>query len=44
MTDWFDSEFGAGVVTGVGVVGLLLGLIGGMENRWNLLPYRRLPL
>ncbi|MFL9989037.1 hypothetical protein [Paraburkholderia sediminicola] len=34
MGDWLDSEFGAGVLVGAGAVGLLVGLTGGMENRW----------
>lgn len=34
MDDWLESEFGAGVFAGVGGTGLLVGLGGGMENRW----------
>jgi hypothetical protein len=34
MGDWFESEFGAGVLVGTGVVSLLVGLTGGTENRW----------
>lgn len=34
MHDWFESEFGAGVLAGAGAVSLLVGLTGGMANRW----------
>ncbi|WP_233874590.1 hypothetical protein [Paraburkholderia adhaesiva] len=34
MADWLESEFGAGVLVGIGGVGLLVGIGGGMEHRW----------